>query len=207
MWAVGLGPVFTDNRARSLCCPYHWHSELQEMPGPRAQAPAPSPVGDQYRPREHVESLARDLDHPAGSGQLAPWLHPCPLRFGSQVSSSGSVLIGHGFQSGEAGGRDPAPLRAALGLAQLRLGLLLSLVLFHMYDSDSDGRITLEEYRNVKYAPAPHPGLRAPPLPSHLARGARSPYVSAPPGRWWRNCSLETPTSRRSLHAPLLMGP
>ncbi|TKC50907.1 hypothetical protein EI555_010081 [Monodon monoceros] len=27
--------------------------------------------------------------------------------------------------------------------------------LFHMYDSDSDGRITLEEYRNVKYAPAP----------------------------------------------------
>lgn len=24
-----------------------------------------------------------------------------------------------------------------------------------MYDSDSDGRITLEEYRNVKYAPAP----------------------------------------------------
>uniref|UniRef100_A0ABI7YTP0 Calcineurin B homologous protein 3 n=1 Tax=Felis catus TaxID=9685 RepID=A0ABI7YTP0_FELCA len=27
--------------------------------------------------------------------------------------------------------------------------------LFHMYDSDSDGRITLEEYRNVKYAPLP----------------------------------------------------
>ncbi|XP_077016057.1 calcineurin B homologous protein 3 isoform X4 [Tamandua tetradactyla] len=41
--------------------------------------------------------------------------------------------------------------------------------LFHMYDSDSDGRITLEEYRNVK---------------------------------WWRSCSRETPTSRRSRPAP-----
>lgn len=33
-----------------------------------------------------------------------------------------------------------------------------------MYDSDSDGRITLEEYRNVKYAPLPV-GLRPPPVP------------------------------------------
>jgi hypothetical protein len=41
-----------------------------------------------------------------------------------------------------------------------------------MYDSDSDGRITLEEYRNVKYALLP---TLPPPLPSDLAGGPRSP--------------------------------
>ncbi|KAM7051668.1 calcineurin B homologous protein 3 isoform 5-T5 [Molossus nigricans] len=50
--------------------------------------------------------------------------------------------------------------------------------LFHMYDSDSDGRITLDEYRNVKYAPRP---ARAPGAPARdLPGGPRSP-VSAPP--------------------------
>lgn len=34
-----------------------------------------------------------------------------------------------------------------------------------MYDSDSDGRITLEEYRNVKYAPRPA-GQDSWPLPA-----------------------------------------
>lgn len=50
-------------------------------------------------------------------------------------------------------------------------------VLFHMYDSDSDGRITLEEYRNVKYAPRPA-GQGSWPLPARGPDGApRSPCV------------------------------
>uniref|UniRef100_A0A8C0PJR2 Calcineurin B homologous protein 3 n=1 Tax=Canis lupus familiaris TaxID=9615 RepID=A0A8C0PJR2_CANLF len=46
--------------------------------------------------------------------------------------------------------------------------------LFHMYDSDSDGRITLEEYRNVKYAP--RPPARAPGASRPVAR--RRPEVT-----------------------------
>ncbi|KAF3820709.1 hypothetical protein GH733_005254 [Mirounga leonina] len=49
--------------------------------------------------------------------------------------------------------------------------------LFHMYDSDSDGRITLEEYRNVKYAPPPA-GQGSWPLPAPGPDGGpRSPCV------------------------------
>ncbi|XP_048641611.1 calcineurin B homologous protein 3 isoform X3 [Marmota marmota marmota] len=67
------------------------------------------------------------------------------------------------------------PIDTTLGEEQVELSRKEKLrFLFHMYDSDSDGRITLEEYRNVK---------------------------------WWRSCSLETPTSRRSRPAPSLTGP
>jgi len=49
--------------------------------------------------------------------------------------------------------------------------------LFHMYDSDSDGRITLEEYRNVKYAPPPA-GQGSWPFPTPGPDGGpRSPCV------------------------------
>lgn len=50
-------------------------------------------------------------------------------------------------------------------------------VLFHMYDSDSDGRITLEEYRNVKYAPRPAGQDSWPPPPRSPDGGPRSPCV------------------------------
>nr|KAF6468174.1 tescalcin [Rousettus aegyptiacus] len=43
--------------------------------------------------------------------------------------------------------------------------------LFHMYDSDSDGRITLEEYRNVKWWRSCSPGTRT----SRRSRLAPSP--------------------------------
>uniref|UniRef100_A0A671F6N4 Calcineurin B homologous protein 3 n=1 Tax=Rhinolophus ferrumequinum TaxID=59479 RepID=A0A671F6N4_RHIFE len=77
--------------------------------------------------------------------------------------------------------------------------------LFHMYDSDSDGRITLEEYRNVKYAPCPAraPGASPPCGPDG---GPRSPCL-CPAGRWWRSCSPETHTLRRSRLAPSPTGP
>lgn len=82
---------------------------------------------------------------------------------------------------------------------------LLPTVLFHMYDSDSDGRITLEEYRNVKYAPLALPGAPGA-SPSWTIGIPRSPSV-CPTGRWWRNFFLETLTLRRSQLDPLQMEP
>lgn len=38
-------------------------------------------------------------------------------------------------------------------------------VLFHMYDSDHDGKITLQEYRNVTYGPS-HPSTTEFPAPA-----------------------------------------
>uniref|UniRef100_A0A8C0VWK5 Calcineurin B homologous protein 3 n=1 Tax=Castor canadensis TaxID=51338 RepID=A0A8C0VWK5_CASCN len=65
------------------------------------------------------------------------------------------------------------PIDTTLGEEQVELSRKDKLrFLFHMYDSDSDGRITLEEYRNVKYALLP---TLPPPLPSDLAGGPRSP--------------------------------
>nr|ACX32052.1 tescalcin variant 2 [Mus musculus] len=67
------------------------------------------------------------------------------------------------------------PIDTTLGEEQVELSRKEKLkFLFHMYDSDSDGRITLEEYRNVK---------------------------------WWRSCSRETLTLKRSRLGPLQTGP
>ncbi|NXH46302.1 CHP3 protein, partial [Dicaeum eximium] len=43
----------------------------------------------------------------------------------------------------------PGPGVGMVGMAALTLPLLPPPVLFHMYDSDHDGKITLQEYRNV----------------------------------------------------------
>lgn len=69
--------------------------------------------------------------------------------------------------------RGPAPLLVS---PNWLLPPVLPAVLFHMYDSDSDGRITLEEYRNVKCAPL------APPLP--LLGPSWSPKVTKCPPHW-----------------------
>lgn len=73
---------------------------------------------------------------------------------GSSVQFAVDVGAGKG-QGARGSGPPPAPLSERPPLPP---------VLFHMYDSDSDGRITLEEYRNVKYAPRPAraPGAPAP---------------------------------------------
>lgn len=63
-------------------------------------------------------------------------------------------------------------------------------VLFHMYDSDSDGRITLEEYRNVKYAP---PGRD----PWMEARG----HVSLPRPAGGGGAALRKPPHREGVCA------
>uniref|UniRef100_A0A8D2A689 Calcineurin B homologous protein 3 n=1 Tax=Sus scrofa TaxID=9823 RepID=A0A8D2A689_PIG len=62
--------------------------------------------------------------------------------------------------------------------------------LFHMYDSDSDGRITLEEYRNVKYAP---PGRD----PCMEARG----HVSLPRPAGGGGAALRKPPHREGVCA------
>uniref|UniRef100_A0A8D1BA75 Calcineurin B homologous protein 3 n=1 Tax=Sus scrofa TaxID=9823 RepID=A0A8D1BA75_PIG len=62
--------------------------------------------------------------------------------------------------------------------------------LFHMYDSDSDGRITLEEYRNVKYAP---PGRD----PWMEARG----HVSLPRPAGGGGAALRKPPHREGVCA------
>nr|ACX32053.1 tescalcin variant 3 [Mus musculus] len=98
------------------------------------------------------------------------------------------------------------PIDTTLGEEQVELSRKEKLkFLFHMYDSDSDGRITLEEYRNVKYALLARPG--APGVSPFSDHGVpRSPSV-CPTGRWWRSCSRETLTLKRSRLGPLQTGP
>jgi len=79
---------------------------------------------------------------------------------------------------GPAGGRwnggppDPAALLSSLP------------VLFHMYDSDHDGKITLQEYRNVRHGPS-RPVITGSPAPAStrcLVGGGGAAVGEPPPG-------------------------